>query len=124
MKVKIDGKLYDAPEEDDTGLTLGEQSLVKREYGFVPGKEDFDLRDPDHVRAFLFIVLRKELPKVPATALTSQIDNVREIGFVNDDGSEITDEQAQAEAEIEKDPTPLPSESVSVSENEPSEDGS
>lgn len=105
MKVKIDGKLYDAPEEDDTGLTLGEQSLVKRQYGFVPGKEDFDLRDPDHVRAFLFIVLRKDLPKAPATALTSQIDNVRSIDFVNDDGSEITDEQAK----VEQDPTPLPS---------------
>lgn len=120
MKVKIDGKMYDAPEEDDTGLTLGEQSLVKREYGYVPGKEDFDLRDPDHVRAFLFIVLRKDLPKAPATALIAQIDNVREIDFVNDDGSALTDQQVEAE----QDPTPLPSVDESDSASEPVEAGS
>lgn len=120
MKVKIDGKMYDSPEEGDIGLTLGEQSLVKRQYGYVPGKDDFDLRDPDHVRAFLFIVLRKDLPKAPATALTSQIDNVREIDFVNDDGSAMSDDQI----EEEKDPLSLPPETVSESERESAVAGS
>lgn len=120
MKIKIDGKLYDTPGDDDKGLTLGEQSLVKREYGYVPGKEDFDLRDPDHVRAFLFIVLRKALPKAPANALTSQIDGVLEIDFVNDDGSPMSDDQIDAE----KDPTSPLSSDESVSESEPVEAGS
>lgn len=104
MKVKIDKRLYATPDEADR-LTLGEQALLKREYGFVPARDGVDLRDPDHIRAFLFMSLRKALPDAPAQMLVDQVDQVKEVDFVNDDGSPLSEEEQQEE----RDPTPPPS---------------
>jgi hypothetical protein len=94
MKIKLDGKLYDTPGEDDR-LTLGEQQLLKREYNFVPAKDGVDLNDPEHLAAFLFMTLRKANSKAPANMLIQQIAQSREFDLVNDDGSPLTDDDEQ-----------------------------
>lgn len=116
MKLKIEGKLYDAPDENDQSLTIGEQRLLKREYGFVPARDGLDLNDPDHQAFYLFLVFRKASPNAPAATLLPQVENVRQLERVNDDGTPFTEDQAEAEAAIEKDPTPPPSESGSTPE--------
>lgn len=118
MKLKIDDVLYDAPDENDMSLTIGEQRLLKREYGFVPARDGLDLNDPDHQAFYLFLVFRKASPKAPAVTLLPQVENVRTLEQVNDDGTPVTEEQAEVEAAIEKDPTPPLSESESDSESE------
>lgn len=114
MKIKIDGKLYDEPSEDDMSLTIGEQRLLKREYGFVPARDGLDLNDPDHQAFYLFLVFRKASPNAPAVTLLPQVENVRRLDRVNDDGSPVTEAQVKAE----QDPTSLPPENESDSENE------
>lgn len=118
MKLKIEGKLYDAPDETDQSLTIGEQRLLKREYGFVPARDGLDLNDPDHQAFYLFLVFRKANPNAPAATLLPQVENVRELERVNDDGSPFTEDQAETEAAVEKDPTPPPSNVESGSESE------
>ena len=114
MKVKIDSKLYDPPTEDDQ-LSMGELRLLKREYGFVPGRDGVDLRDQDHLCAFLFMTMRKAMPQAPANMLVSQIDDVRQVDFVGDDGSPLSEEEAAAQA----DPTPAPTGAAPSSGSEP-----
>lgn len=124
MKLKIDGKLYDEPSEGDASLTIGEQRQLKREYGFIPARDGLDLNDPDHQAFFLFLVFRKASPNAPAATLFPQIDEVRSLERVNDDGSPITDADVEAEDAIAKDPTPPLSETESASEPEPVAAGS
>jgi hypothetical protein len=99
MQIKVGATLYPMPSRP---LELGDQRLLKREYGFIPG-EDIDLNDPDQVAAILYSAMREANPDEPAARLVSRINRVREITFVGDDGEPITDEDL---AEPEPDPTP------------------
>lgn len=119
MKIKIDGRVYQLWSEDDK-LTLGEQALLKREYGYLPARDEFDHTDPDHVRGYAFMVLRKALPKAPAKALVEQVDGISEVEFVGDDGEPLTDSDVE---EPETDPTSSQPGSEPGSESEPDESG-
>jgi hypothetical protein len=99
VKIKAQGLLYDLPSRP---LELGEQRRLKREFGFVPGRDELDLRDPDHLAAFLYSAMRESNPDAPANSLLELINRTREIELVNDDGSELTGDA------IEQQPDPTP----------------
>ena len=105
MQIKVGATLYPFPTRP---LELGEQRRLKREYGIVPGRDEFDLQDPDHLGAFLYAAMREASPDTPSSSLISRINRVRTIEVVGDDGlplPEIGDDGAEDGA----DPTPPPS---------------
>jgi hypothetical protein len=99
MQIKVGATLYPFPSKP---LELGEQRRLKHEYGMVPGRDEFDLLDPDHLGAFLYAAMREADPDTPGNTLISRINRVREIEVVGDDGKPI------AADEPGLDPTPAP----------------
>lgn len=97
MKIKALGNVYEFPERP---LELGEQRLLKREFGFIPGRDELDLNDPDHLGAFLFAAMRNADLDAPAHSLIASINRVREIEIVGDDDKPLADSDDGA------DPTP------------------
>lgn len=89
MQIKAGSTLYPWPTKP---LTLGEQRRVKREYGFVPGRDDFDLNDPDHVSAFLYGAIRQAEPDAPASQIIAVINDLSSIDIVDDDGKPLGEE--------------------------------
>ncbi|HXO86437.1 MAG TPA: hypothetical protein VN803_13035, partial [Gemmatimonadales bacterium] len=90
MQIKVGATLYPFPTHP---LELGEQRRVKREYGIVPGRDEFDLQDPDHLGAFLYAAMREVDPDTPGTALISRINRVRTIEILGDDGEPLPDDE-------------------------------
>lgn len=90
MQIKALGNTYPFPSKP---LTLGEQRLLKREFGVIPS-EDFDLGDPDHLAAFLYAAMREHSPEASAKSILTSINRVREIEILNDDGSPLGSEDA------------------------------
>lgn len=101
MQIKALGNVYPFPSKP---LELGEQRLLKREFGVVPS-EDFDLSDPDHLAAFLYAAMRESDSQVSAKSILASINRVRTIEILNDDGSVLGDE-TEDDDESEADPTP------------------
>lgn len=103
MKIKAGGKLYDFPEKP---ASLGEQRLMKKEYGVVFGRDDFDLMDPDCAAAFLYRALREADPSIPPKQVIAAVNEITEIDFVNDDGSELTGDEDPPTSEVEPSDAP------------------
>jgi hypothetical protein len=100
MQIKVGATLYPFP---DRPLELGDQRLLKREYGFVPGRDELDVQDPDHMAAFLYAAMRAaDTSDTPGHKLVSRINRVREIEVVADDG------QPFIEGELADEPDPTP----------------
>lgn len=101
MQIKAGSTLYPFPTRQ---LTLGEQRRLKHEYGFVPGRDEFDLQDPDHLSAFVFAAIREAEQDAPANQIIARIDRLREIEIVDDDGKPLKDGEL-ADVDV-PDPTP------------------
>lgn len=104
MKIKVLSHLYDPPQGN---LTLGEQRIIKREFGVVP-TDDLDVTDPDHLGAFLYATFRQADANATSASILKAIDGVKEMEFVNDDGTPFTGDDEQDDAEGKADPTPAP----------------
>lgn len=89
MKIKANGKLYDFP---SGSLDLGEARLIKKEFGVVFGRDEADLFDPDWAAAFLYRAMRQAEPEVAPKFIIEAVNATTELDFVNDDGSELTDD--------------------------------
>lgn len=112
MQIKAGSTLYPFPTRP---LELGEQRRLKREFGFVPGRDEFDLNDPDHISAFLYAAIREASPEAPANQIIARIDRLREIDIVDDDGQPLRPEEID-DADV-PDPTPVaPSEAEDAGE--------
>lgn len=101
MKIKANSVLYDFPTRP---MELGEQRRVKHEFGFVPGRDELDFNDPDHLAAFLYTAIREANPDTPVNQVLAVINRTREIDIVNDDGSPLSTE---VEPDV-TDPIPAP----------------
>lgn len=90
MKIKADGRIYALPEKP---ASLGEARVVKKEYGLVFGRDEIDLFDPDHAAALLYRAVREDDPNVSAKQAIALVNEITEIDFVADDGSELTGDE-------------------------------
>lgn len=100
MKIKLrDGTLLPWPNRP---LSLGEQRMQKREFGVIPSRDGYDLEDPDSLAAMLYHAMRLNDPDAPARAIVAQIERIREIDLVDDDGNPF---EATADDDV-PDPTP------------------
>lgn len=106
MQIKAGHTIYPFPTKP---LTLGEQRLLKREFGFVPGAGgDLDFFDPDHVGAFIFWAMREQDEDAPAKSLLARINRLTSVDILSDDGkplAEMSEEELEG-ADVEApDPT-------------------
>jgi hypothetical protein len=85
----IGEQLYPAPSRER--MPLGELRLLKREYGWAPGKDGLDPRDQDHMAALVYMCLREERPETDSSVLLAMVDQVRKVETVGDDGATLSD---------------------------------
>jgi hypothetical protein len=83
MQIKVGSTLYPFPTRP---MELGDQRRMKREYGIVPGRDELNYLDPDHLAAFLYAAMREADPEISGEKLVSRIDRIRTIDIVGDDG--------------------------------------
>jgi hypothetical protein len=95
VKIKANGNLYAFPQKP---ISLGEARIVKKEYGVVFGRDEFDLFDPDWAAAFLYRAMREADPNLTSKLAIQAVNEITEIDFVADDGSELTGDEEETEA--------------------------
>lgn len=101
MKIKLrDGTLLSFPTRP---LSLGDQRLQKREFGVVPARDGYEIDDPDSMSAMLFHAIRLHDPELSARAIIGQIDRIKQIDIVDDDGNPLKGDVSEDDV---PDPTP------------------
>lgn len=82
MKFVVDGHEYPMIEDP----TLGELRVLKREFD-LRGVDKLDPMDPDHIAGLLYLSMHRANPSVTV----ADVDNVREVEVVDDDGDPPTE---------------------------------